>query len=346
MIDYIGTVLLTIGLVLFLLAITFGSSQYAWNSAAVIACFVLGISFIIIFCIWNFKFSKNQIFPIEVLKVPQVDASAIVIFAIFSYFMSSSLYLAVYFQVIWDANAWRSGLDLLPMIIPVVLASISSGVAMNMTKFVKPFAIIGAILGPIGTGLLTLLGASSTSSQKIGLLIIVGISAGIQMQSSIISSQISAPKTPGGTIMATTLINFARAFGGALGSILSDAVYTSSFKKIYRESVAKLTDESILKELQTINIEEVTSNSTILNTLSLSAREFVKEQIARAIKNVFYMCIGYACLALIASMFITNKKLPDFSGGASSDKPEEKVEIVKQEEEEIDSSEPDLNDKY
>lgn len=336
MIDYLGTVLITIAVVLFLLGLTFGSSEYSWNSAAVICCLVIGIVFMFIFGAWNFGYSKNPILPWEVVRVPQVMASTVMIFSMFAFFMSSALYLSVYFQSVWGADAWHSGLHLLPMIIPVVIASISTGITINKSRYVKPFAVFGGALGPIGCGLITLLSTTSSSSQKIGLLIIVGVSCGLQMQSAIISSQISAPKTPGGTIMATTVVNFGRGLGGALGSILSDVAYNTSFKNKYKEQFAKLTDQSIIDELSTIDVKQITTSSAILKTMSPAASNFVKEQMVYSMRNVFYMCIGFAGMAFISSLCITNKRLPAFSSGASAaagegKKEEEPVKVLEQE---------------
>ena len=51
-------------------------------------------------------------------------------------------------------------------------------------KFVKPYNVISGILGPIGCGLITLLEVDSNFSQQVGLLIILGVLAGLQMQPS------------------------------------------------------------------------------------------------------------------------------------------------------------------
>ena len=324
-IDYLGTFLLVVGLVLFLLALTFGLLQYAWDLAAVIALFVIGIIFIILFGVWNFRFLANQTFPTAVVRVPQVMASAVCIFAVFGYFIAALLYLLIYFQVVWGSDAWHLGIQLLPMIIPVVVALMSTGILIGKTRYVKPFGIVGGVLGPIGCGLLCLLLATSSQSHRIGLLIVVGASCGLQMQLCLMSSQIAAPKTPGGTIMATTVVSFGRAFGGAFGSIMADTVYNTAFKHIYKLALANLTNESIAAELADIDVAQITSSSTVLDRLSEGTRMFVKDQIVLALHNVFYMCIGFLALALIANLFLTNKRLPKLSQGVSSSEAAEKA---------------------
>lgn len=269
----------------------------------------------IIFCIWNFRFSKNPLIPYEVVKIIQVDASTLMIFGMFGYFIAIILYVSIYFQVIHGADAWHSGLHLLPVIIPVVITSISSGIIIHKTRYVKPFGIAGAILGPVGVGILCLLDVDSSKSKQIGLLIISGISCGLQMQAAMISSQISAPKTPGGTILATTFVNFGRALGGTIGADLADAVYSASFKNEYAKALSQVKDPKILAELSHINQEALVTSTELIEKLSPGAQAFVKGQVMEAIRNVFYMAIGFAALALIGCIFTTNKRLPKVSGG-------------------------------
>lgn len=332
MIDYLGTALMSAGLVVFLLALTFGAGdQFSWDSAAVICCFVLGGAVMIVFCIWNFKYSKNPIIPPDVVKSLGVDASTLMIFGMFGYFMAIVLYVSIYFQVIHGADAWHSGLHLLPIIIPVVLTSISSGILIHKSRFVKPFGLFGAILGPVGIGLLCLLDVDSSKSKQIGLLIISGVSCGFQMQAALISSQISAPKTPGGTILTTTFVNFGRAVGGTIGADLADAVYSAAFQNKYATALSKVSDKLILSELSQIDQRALVTSTDVIKSLSPGAQHFVKTQVMEAIRNVFYMSLGFAALGLIGCLCTTNKRLPKVSGGQMAAEEEEKKDTTNEE---------------
>ena len=157
------------------------------------------------------------------------------------------IYGAIYFQVVKDASPLSAGLHLLPTIIAVVLSSMLSGLLVQKFKFVKPYNVISGILGPIGCGLITLLEVDSNFSQQVGLLIILGVLAGLQMQPSFLSAQIKAPKTPSGMIMTTTFINFSRSILSAFGAVLADAVYTTSLKNIYSKAVKRSQIQSFYK---------------------------------------------------------------------------------------------------
>lgn len=324
MIDYPGVVLLTSGLVVFLLALTFGAGQeYAWNSAAVIACFVVGSVVTIVFFIWNFFYSKHPMLPWSVVKIFQTTAAGVTMFATFGYFISTILYLSVYFQVIHNASAWRSGVDLLPEIISVVVTSMAGGIIVRKTSYVKPFAVFGLVMGFLGCGLITLLEVDSSTANKIGLMIPLGIGVGLQMQACVIGGQITAPKFGGGVILATTLINFLRSFGGALAGTLSDAVYTTSFVNKIGPQLAQ-QPQAIQSELSQFNLKSLINSTEALKHMSPEARAFVKSVVMQAIKNTFYMNLGFAAISMIAVLFITNKRLPTATHQQREAKTEEK----------------------
>ncbi|ODV78401.1 MFS general substrate transporter [Suhomyces tanzawaensis NRRL Y-17324] len=308
--DYLGTFFMTSGIVVFLLALTFGGNDYAWNSAAVILCFVLGFLMIVVFCVWNFKFSKNPLIPYDIICTPQLVACFVTASGVFAFFIASMIYLPVYFQVIQEKSALSSGLHLLPTVIAVVISSAASGIFIQKTRYIKIVALVGSVLGPIGIGLLCLLQVDSSKSAQIGLLIIVGISTGLNMQPSVIGAQVSAPKTPGSTILTISLVNFFRSLSSSIAADLADTVYSSSLQKIYAEAVRSETNQDILTELANITPKMLRSDNSFISRLSPEAQHFVKSQIMKAIRNVFYMGIGLAAISLIGSLFITNKRLP------------------------------------
>ncbi|KAK6460671.1 multidrug-resistance transporte [Scheffersomyces coipomensis] len=334
--DYFGTFLMISGFVVFLLALTFGGVNYPWGSAPVILCFVLGGVTIIAFVIWNIYFSKNKLFPNEITKVPQIIAAVISIGTMFAYFMGIIIFAALYFQVIHDASAMGSGLHILPLLISFVLTSVISSVIIQKTRYVKPITIFSGILGPIGAGLVCLLKVDSSFAAQVGLLIVSGIALGSQMQSAVISAQIMAPKTPGSTIMVTSLIGFSRSMGGTVGADLGDMVYSTSLKNLFLKAIKAETNAEILSELAGINISELVSDNSFISKLSPITQQFVKLQVMNSLRNVFYMCIGFACIATVSNIFITNKRLPSANiTKKTGDDEEKKVDGEEEEEEEV-----------
>ncbi|KAK6461754.1 multidrug-resistance transporte [Scheffersomyces coipomensis] len=327
-IDFIGTLIVIAGLLLILLALTFGSSyEYNWNSAIVISFFVVGGILLITFMIWNYKFSKQPLILPEVLNVPQVNASAIASLFMFAYFISTTLYLSIYFQLVRGKSALDTGLNLFPMIISLVVTSIISGKLIKKTLSVKPFVIIGGIMGPIAVTLLTLYDDNTSTGKSIGLQILLGVAIRMQFQSLILSSQLSAPNVPSGTILTLTYIVFARCLGGSIGANLSNVVYNSTFINTFQDRLRKETNSIIIQELLNISPYNLLHSSTLLNEMSPVTEVFVKGLYNNAIKNVYYLNIGFAGMTLIAGIFTTNKRIPDPTKGESERKAVEKLRL-------------------
>lgn len=305
-IDYVGIATIAIGLTLILLGLSFGGVQYPWKSAAVICCFVIGGVFLILFIIWNFRFSKNPIVPMEVIVVPQIVAAAICIAFSFFFYMGIILYLSVYFQVVQGADAWMSGVSLLPLILTNVIASIGIGYLLKLTRYIKPYSLVAAVLGPLGCGILALLKVHSPSSQKIGLLIPVGISMGFQFQTRIFEAQLKAPKSPGGLIMTMCFMNFIRTLGGTLGAEVCQTVFNTSFKSL----VNSLINKGSLKNVTISEATQFISFPSTIKNLPQDEQELIYEAVMQSLKNVFYACTISAGICLIFSFFTTNNRLP------------------------------------
>ncbi|KAK6203436.1 major facilitator superfamily domain-containing protein [Scheffersomyces amazonensis] len=342
-IDYLGATLLCAACVLVLLGLSFGSSsQFSWDSAQVICCFVIGGIMSIAFCVWNFKYSKYPLISLDLVQSLACDASVLVITTTYSYLIMNQLYLSIYFQVILGYDGWHSGIHLLPMIISSVIASIIGGVTLRKVRIVKPFSILAAIFGLVGNTILLLLKVDSTLGQIIGLLILPGLSTGLQMQSTVMLMQLSVPKSEGSTIMGTTFFNFGRSMGGATGADLATLTYNESLKAILRKAISNETNPQILYDLSKVNLSELMVNTSLIKTLNPVTQAFIKDQVMKAIRNVYHLAAGIGALCVIFSLFQSNQRVPKKSKGADLD--DDESEKGEQEQEKVVNDQEQSND--
>ncbi|KAK6463794.1 MDR transporter [Scheffersomyces coipomensis] len=344
-IDYTGTFLMTVGLVLLLLGLTFGGVDFPWKSAAVICCFIIGGVTLIAFCYYNFKLSKNPIIIYKIVSNGKILAAVLCGTFTFSYFMANIMYLAIYFQVIFNATAWRSGVDLIPLVISVALSSVTNGMFIRLTRRVKITMIISGILSPLSCSLLLLLGKNSSVGLRVGLLILNGISIGLQFQSSMLSSQLEAPKDVEGSIILTTIfLNFVRSSGAAISVTIAQLIFRTSGSRYINELLAQLdTSSSDFQALSSINPGDLLSSPSLINELPNSVRELVLDAFMKAIKNVFYLGIACGACSLIAAIFTTNKMIPKHDDIKDNKKDIKAVEEEEEEDAEVVSD--DLDEK-
>ena len=87
-------------------------------------------------------------------------------------------FLPIWFQVIRGDSAVKSGIDLLPMMGPVVVASILCGRLTSRIGYYMPFLIFGVCLTSIGAGLLTTLEVDTSVGKWVGYQILYGFGFG------------------------------------------------------------------------------------------------------------------------------------------------------------------------
>src|SRR5689334_10992669 len=91
-------------------------------------------------------------------------------------------YLPIYFQVAKGHSATRSGIDILPFMLSVVIVAGGSGGVINGTGRYWPFLCISPLLISVGSGLLYTLDANSGSGKEIGYQILLGVGVGGALQ--------------------------------------------------------------------------------------------------------------------------------------------------------------------
>lgn len=331
-IDYVGTFFMTLGLVLVLLGLTFGGVDYPWKSAAVICLFTVGGVLLTVFAVWNFRYSPNPIILADFVKSFTTMTALISAMFNFGFFISNLTYLAVYFQVVFNASSLQSGIDLLPLVVSVTIASLANSMFINLTKNVKITMIVSGVLSPLGSGLLLLLDKNSSVGKRIGILLVSGIAIGLQFQSSTLSAQLVAPKdVPGALILVTVLLNFARELASTVSVTIAQLLFQVTGTR-YLEDLQRDISKNVDGYTEFINMQakSLISNPRLIRKLPTEVREMVLDQFVKALKNVFYFGLALAAVCFIASLFTTGKKIPktkDIKTADSEDDQEHMEEI-------------------
>ena len=187
-------------------------------------------------------------------------------------------------------------------------------------------------MGPIGCGLLLLLDKNSTSSQRIGYLLVGGISSGLQFQSSLLAAQLRTTKEVEGSIILTTIFsNFLKSTGAAITVTLAQLIFRVSGKNYVKSMLDSLSQSSPeYQALSQIPPDALLQTPEIIQKLPESAKNMVLDQFMKAVKNVFYLGLAFSLAALICSLFTTNRSIPKNenirkdNGGKSTESDEEK----------------------
>ena len=192
-IDFYGASLLIPGIICLLLALQWGGNVYPWNNGRIIALFVLFGVLIIAFVFVQFKRGERATIPPRVFTQRTVLASALFICMFGAAFFILIFYLPIYFQAIKGSSATTSGIQLLPLILSLVIASIIIGGVVTVFGHYYPFFPIGAALFAVGCGLITTLGTESNTGKWLGYQLLTGFGGGAAFQLPIIAVQNALP---------------------------------------------------------------------------------------------------------------------------------------------------------
>lgn len=127
--DLVGFALFAPAVIQLLLALQYGGNQFAWNSSQVIGLFCGFGATCIVWLAWNYHKGDAALLPPAMIRRRTVWSAAM-----FNAFQMTGIYglfyyLPIYFQAVYNASAILSGVYIIPMIVPQLLAAgITGGV--------------------------------------------------------------------------------------------------------------------------------------------------------------------------------------------------------------------------
>ena len=145
----------------------------------------------------------------------------IVGFALFG----SITYLPLFLQVVNGASPTASGLQLLPVMGGLLIASIGSGQLITRTGRYKIFPIVGTAVMVVGLYLLSLMNADTSVATASAYMFVLGLGLGLVMQVLVLAVQNAVDYSELG--VATSGATLFRSIGGSFGASVLGAIFAS-----------------------------------------------------------------------------------------------------------------------
>ncbi|KAJ5712523.1 MFS general substrate transporter [Penicillium malachiteum] len=150
-----GFLLLAPTLVMFLLALEWGGSTYLWNTAMIIGLFCGSAGSLILFLIWEYKKGDTAMIPLKMIQQRVFYCSSLTSFFLYANSLTTSYYLAIYFQGVRGKSPMLSGVYMLPGVIAQMASGFLSGLMVTRIGYYLPPTVIGTSLCAVGAGLIT-----------------------------------------------------------------------------------------------------------------------------------------------------------------------------------------------
>ncbi|TLS29850.1 hypothetical protein PpBr36_00811 [Pyricularia pennisetigena] len=299
-IDMYGIAALFPTMVCFILAIQWGGTQFAWNSAEVIGLFVatavLGATFVWV----EIRTGDGGMLPPRLFKNRDVVLAFAFSAAFSAGFTPLTVYTSIYFQAIFGDRAVDAGLKLLPVLISSVISSIVSGGATSAIGYYNPIALIGMILFSIGAGLTTTWSLTTPMAAWFGFQVIAGLGTGMGFQIAVLVIQNVLPEE--WIPVGTSAVQFFQNLGGAISSAIAQSAFQNGLVTSAASS-APFLPSTLLLDTGASNIRQTLGNLTAsadFGPLIANAGGFGKVYddlrfaYLTGLKNTFYVAVACA----------------------------------------------------
>ena len=303
-IDYLGAVLLSLGVSLLLIWVSMGGNQFEWNST--LSYLMIGGAVLALgaFVFTEFRVAE-PIVPMELFKNRTFTLAVVASIAVGVAMFASSVFLAQYFQLARGANPTQSGLMTIPLVAGQLLASIVIGQLISRLGAWKRWMVLGSVLILAGVSLLSTLSYDTDLLWVSIYMVLLGAGLGMVMQNLTLVVQNDTPVSQLGAASAN--VNFFRSVAGAVGVTVMGSILASQVTSHVSASLQAFVPKSAAE----IDALSTLASGTLpkVSELPAAVRVIVESAYGHGIADSFMVAIPLAVVSLIAIAFLPNKPL-------------------------------------
>ncbi|MET8696648.1 MDR family MFS transporter [Streptomyces bauhiniae] len=302
-IDYLGVVLLTVGITAIVLVTTWGGTEYAWTSARIMELTALGVVSLVGFVFWQTK-AAEPVLPLHIFKSLNFTLMSVIGFVTGFVMFGATLFLPLYQQAVQGASATNSGLLLLPMLGAMLVTSMVAGRVTTNSGRYKVFPVAGGVLMIIGLYLMSTMDTDTTRLTSGIYMAVVGAGMGCLMQVTMLVAQNSVEMKDMG--VASSSATLFRTLGSSFGVAVMGALFNNRVQAVMTERAGALGKGITEKSAQL--------DAASLAKLPAAAREAYQHAVSSGTHSAFLLGAAIAVVVLVAAVFV--KEVPLRGGPA------------------------------
>jgi MFS family permease len=217
-IDWLGATLITAGVSLLLIWVSFVGDSFAWGSWH--TAVMVGVSLVLLVCAgWVETRAAEPVVPPGIIRQRATALAILGSLAAGTAMYGAAVFLSQYFQVSRGRTPTEAGLLTIPMMAGILVTSIVGGRLVSRSGNLKPFLVAGSVALTAG---FTTLGLTS-NYVLLGLgMVLIGGGVGLTLQNFVLVVQNAVPLKDIGAASAT--VSFFRSLGGTVGVAVLGAV--------------------------------------------------------------------------------------------------------------------------
>ncbi len=296
--DPVGNLLLVTAVIMLLLALQWGGTEYAWANIKIIGLLVGSVVQTLVFIGWQAYLGADALIPLRLISQQTVAASLLSSFFLSGTLLVHSYYLPYWFQAIKGETAISSGVDTIPYLASNFVCSMVAGGFVTKVGYFQIPALLGSAIATIGSGLITTFTVNIPTARWIGYVILTGGGIGASIQQGLVAVQAVLPADV--VPIATTLIIFAQSLAGA--------IFVSVANSLLRNGLEAGLQEA---ELPGVNIAKVLAAGAtqVKEVVPASQLAYVYLFYNDALDTVFTAAVPMAALGFLCALGMEWKNL-------------------------------------
>ncbi len=327
-IDVGGAVLIVLAIVPALLGLSWGGNQYEWSSPQVTGALVMGGVMTVVFVLYETRISY-PILPLAVFRNRIVGIALFISFLTGLAMFGAIFFVPLLFQGVLGASPTASGSFLTPMMLGIVFGAATSGQVLSRTGgHYRLQGVLGLSVMLAGMFMLSQVSGDTSHGFALTAAVIMGVGLGTSFPLYTIAIQNGVSQQYLG--IATSSAQFFRSVGGSIGLALFGSYMVRQFKSGMQTNLPDEAFNAVPPRL----LEGISENPNVLvspeasesllsafaasgdSGAALGAKvvEAIRESLAGAIGDVFFLAFLFVLVALVAAAFIREVPLRGRSG--------------------------------
>ena len=298
-IDYLGIVLISAGVSLLLLWVTFAGNDFEWISVPSLLM-VGGAALLLVIAVVVELKAKEPVIPLGLFKNRTFTLSVIASISVGVALFGTAVFLSQYMQLARGATPTESGLLTIPMMAGVLISSTVIGALVSRRGKWKGYMITGSALMVVGSILLAQL-HYDTDFWYVGVaMFVLGAGVGMVMQNLVLVVQNTTEVKNLG--VATSAVTFFRSLGGTIGVAVMGSILGTVVAENIKSGIGGLDPEQQLEAAKTLGAGTIPQISQLPDFL----RVVVESAYGTGVGSVFLAAVPLTIVTLIAVIFLPN----------------------------------------
>lgn len=312
-IDYLGAVLLTVGITSLVLVTTWGGQEYDWGSKQILGLGALAVASLIGF-VYAEQRVEEPMLPLTLFRNLNFTLVSVIGFIVGFAMFGAVTFLPLYQQTVQGASATNSGLLLMPMMFGMLVISLVVGQAVTKTGKYRIYPIIGTAVMAGGSLLLSTLGTDTSRFTSACYMIVLGAGMGFLMQITMLVAQNSVELKDMGVASSTATLF--RTIGGSFGVALFGAIFNSQVTSTMKDRLGSSGGSG------GGNLSQMGPEA--LRKLPANVQDAYHHAVSNGMHTVFLWGAVISIVAVAAAVFLREVPLR----GAGAEKPEPALEAI------------------